>query len=340
MVVSVVLLVLRALGAVLGAAMRRLVRGPLVAGWGWGVELRRAAFRAAVESAMRSPRLRQWSDVEIEAPLPWRLRSRIQVDRAVVGGVPGEWLRPRAADPDAPVLLYFHGGGYVVGHPSTERPFIVRVADAVRARCFSVDYRLAPRHPFPAAVDDAFDVYRGLLDEGVDPSRLVVVGDSAGGGLAAALVLRLLDEGARPPAGAVLFSPWLDLTLSGATIETNAATDYLPRPAGRAVSLYLGDADPRSRYVSPVFADLTGLPPMLVLAGGVEMLLADSTRFAARAVEAGVDVTLHIEADMYHVWPAVLPRHPTTRRTIDLVAAWVRSLVGAAGSAGIPGAAR
>jgi monoterpene epsilon-lactone hydrolase len=225
------------------------------------------------------------------------------------------------------VLLYFHGGGYVVGHPSSERPFIARIADAVGRPCFSVDYRLAPRHRFPAAVDDALSAYGGLLDEGVEPSRIVLVGDSAGGGLALALLLRVHDEELPQPGGAVLISPWLDLTHSGSTLETNSATDYLPKAAGHAASAYLGDADPRHRYASPLFADLSGLPPMLVMAGGVEMLLSDSTRFAERAVAAGVDITLHVEPDMYHVWPAILPRHPASVRAIDLAAGWIRSVV-------------
>lgn len=327
MLLAVVRMLLRAATAVVIAAVRRIVRGPLVPGWSWRVELRRAAISAVVESAIRSSKAERWSDVDVGVPLPRRLRSRIEVDPASEGGVPGEWLLSRDAPSGGPVLLYFHGGGYVVGRPSMERPFIARIVHAVDGRCFSVDYRLAPRHRFPAAVDDALAAYRGVVEGGADPSRIVVLGDSAGGGLALALLLRIHDEGIAQPAGGVLVSPWLDLTHSGSTVVTNAATDYLPTATGRAASAYLGDADPRDRYASPLFADLRGLPPLLVLAGGAEMLLADSTRLAERAVAAGVDITLHVEPDMYHVWPAVLPRHAASARALVLIAGWVGCVI-------------
>lgn len=216
----------------------------------------------------------------------------------------------------------------MVGHPSTERPFIARIADAARADCFSVDYRLAPAHRFPAAVDDAVAAYRGLIDAGVSPSRIVVAGDSAGGGLAAALLVRIRDGGGPMPAGALLWSPWVDLANTATTIVTNAATDYLPMIQGHVHIDYLGAADPRHPHASPLYADLAGLPPMLVFAGGAEMILADATRLAERAAAAGVDVRLHVEPGMYHVWAAILPRHPASVAAFALAGAWVSSVTG------------
>jgi len=313
---------LRVVGAVIAAMVaavgRRLRRGPLVQGWSWAVELRREAIAALLTAGIESADPETWNIPSVEAPLPKRLRAVIEVEPAQVGGVAGEWLRVRGLPSDRPTLLYFHGGGHVVGSPGMERPFIGELVAAARADAFSVDYRLAPRHPFPAALDDAIAVFTALPE----PERVVVVGDSAGGNLATALLVRLRDEGLAPPAAAVLFSPWLDLTGTAASITTNVRYDYLPDPAPAAAA-YLGPTDPTHPYASPLFADPTGLPPLLVLAGGKEIILDDATRFAEKAERAGVDVTLHIEPAMFHVWPALIPNHPTSRRTILLVADWI-----------------
>jgi monoterpene epsilon-lactone hydrolase len=316
--------------ALVAAVGRRLRNGPLVEGWTWGVELRRAMISALLAAGMRSAPPARWADLRVEAPLPGRLRDVIAVETSSVGGVPGEWLRLTSLPGGRAALLYFHGGGHVMGHPGMERPFVAELVAAARADAFSVDYRLAPGNPFPAALDDAVVVYSQLLASGVDPAMLVVAGTSAGGNLAAALLVRLRDEGRPLPAGAVLFSPWLDLAGTGASLVSNAGTDYLPELRGVPAGLYLGDADPTNPHASPFYADPAGLPPLLLFAGGREILLDDSVRFAEKAENAGVEVTLHVEPAMYHAWAAVIPRHPASRRAILIAADWMGRLTGLA----------
>ena len=191
------------------------------------------------------------------------------------------------------------------------------------ARTFVPDYRLAPADPFPAAVDDALAAYTGLLEAGIDPNRLVLAGDSAGGGLAAALLLRLRDEDRPLPAGSVLFSPYTDLEHRGKSLVRNAPTDYLPLGEARPNLDYIGSADPRHPYVSPMYGDFSGIPPMLIFAGGKEMILDDSIRLAEAGQRDGVDVELIIEPDMFHVWPALIPNHPATGRAVAKAAEFV-----------------
>ncbi len=325
--VSTLIVVVRILGAVLAALARtfwhRLTHGPLVAGWSWTVELRRAALSAVITTAVEHGHPEKWADLKLDAPLPRRLRGVVSVEPGTVDGVRGEWLRLVGLPAGRPTLLYFHGGGHVMGSPGMERPFIAALAAAARADTFSADYRLAPRHPFPAALDDAVAAYTGLLADGVEPATLVVGGDSAGGNLAAALLVRLRDERHPLPAGGVLFSPWLDLTHTGTTLATNELTDYLTVVADGPADAYLAGVEPTDPYASPYHADPTGLPPLLLLAGGKEILLDDSVRFAAKAEEAGVDVTLHIEPGMYHVWPAVVPNDAASHRALLLAADWI-----------------
>ncbi len=309
--------------ALVVAAGRRVRHGPLVEGWTWNVELRRAAIAALLALGVRLVPPERWAEFRPEAPLPARLRGVVDIEASKVGGVPGEWLRLRALPGDRPTLIYFHGGGHVMGHPGMERPLIAELAAGARADTFSVDYRLAPKDPFPAALDDAVAVYSDLLASGVDRRTILIGGDSAGGNLGAALLVRLRDEGRPLPAGAVLFSPWLDLAGTGSSLLSNAGTDYLPELGGVPARLYLGGAAPTDPHASPLYADLTGIPPLLVVAGGREILLDDSLRFAEKAQNAGVEVTLHVEPAMYHVWPAILPRHPASRRAILIAADWM-----------------
>jgi monoterpene epsilon-lactone hydrolase len=287
------------------------------------MELRRAALSAMILTGVEIGNVERWADLRFEAPLPTRLRDVVTVTPDTVNGVPGEWLRLPQLPGDRPTLIYFHGGGHVMGSPGMERPFIAEIVAATRADAFSADYRLAPRHPFPAALDDAVAVYTGMLDAGIDPHRLTVVGDSAGGNLAAALLVRLRDEGLTLPAGAVLFSPWLDLANTGSTLTANATTDYLPPITEGPAIAYLDGTDPTHPHASPLYADPVGLPPMLVLAGGVEMLLDDATRFVEKARAGGVDITFQVEPVMFHVWPAVVPREPASRRAILVTADWI-----------------
>jgi len=313
------------LSAVLRQVFHRLLYGPLVASWPWYVELRMVALRAfLVASAGGGDRSRRRAlEAELDPPLPRSLRRIMTSQPATVGGISGEWVRRDHARHEDPTILYLHGGAYLAGSSATHRRFISRLAWATRATAFAPDYRLAPQHKFPAAVDDAEAAYVGLLELGVAPGRLIVAGDSAGGGLACALLQRLRDHGHPQPAGAVLFSPYTDLEHTAPSIQRNAATDYLPLGPITANTFYLGEADPKDPQASPMYGDYSGVAPMLIFAGGREMILDDSVRLVEKARADGAAVTLLVEVDMFHVWPALLPNHEATLRTLTAVAEFV-----------------
>lgn len=218
-----------------------------------------------------------------------------------LNGVPCEWVE--RVDSDGLVVLLVHGGGYVSGSPRTHRLLAAKLAQAMDARVLVPDYALAPEHPFPAGLEDIVAVYAALAEQGVAPSDIVLLGDSAGGGLALAALLKLRDLGAPMPRGAVLLSPWADLTLSGESHQTQAMH---PNPArdnlARCAELYAGAAERREPLLSPAFADLSGLPPLLIQAGGNEVLLDDSRMVAARAEAAGVPVRLSVAPELWHVY--------------------------------------
>lgn len=328
---SRVLYIIRLITAVLLAmgrqAIHRIARGPLVSSWSWSVELRMIAIRsflaATASGGGRSRRRKLESG--LDPVLPRSLRDIMRHEPGIVGGIPGEWVKRDHARQDDPTILYLHGGGYLAGSPATHRRFISRLTWITRSTAFAPDYRLAPQHKFPAAVDDAEAAYVGLLERGIDPARLIVAGDSAGGGLTCALLQRLRDDGQPQPAGAVLFSPYTDLEHTAPSIHRNAATDYLPLGPIMANTFYLGDADPKHPQASPMYGDYTAVAPMLVFAGGKEMILDDALRLVEKAQADGADVTLKIEDDMFHVWPALLPDHEATLRTMQSVAEFVQT---------------
>ncbi|MDX1690183.1 MAG: alpha/beta hydrolase [Acidimicrobiia bacterium] len=247
------------------------------------------------------------------------------VDPIDAGGVPAEWVAAPGAGRDR-TILYLHGGGYTVGSPRTHRPLVSRLGQASGARVLSVDYRLAPEHPFPAAVDDAAAAYRWVLDHHASPGRLVVAGDSAGGGLAIATLLRARDDGLPMPAGLVLLSPWTDLTASGESLEAKRDEDVWLDPDGvaDAAGVYLDGADAADPLASPLFADHTGFPDTLIVVGTAEVLLDDSRRLAERMRAVGVRVLLDEWTDMLHVFPAFAPYVPESRRAIRQVGEFVR----------------
>jgi len=240
------------------------------------------------------------------------------------GGVAAEWIAAAGARDDRGVL-YLHGGGYCIGSIKTHRQLAADVSRAAGARVLLIDYRLAPEHPFPAAVDDATRAYRYLLGCGVRPERSAVAGDSAGGGLTVATLLALRDAGAALPAAGVCLSPWFDLTLSGASMESKASVDPIVQrdPLQRMATAYLGGADAKTPLASPLFADLAGLPPLLVQVGTAETLLDDSTRLAERARAAGVAVSLDVWDDMVHVWHAFAFLLPEARQAIERIGAFL-----------------
>jgi epsilon-lactone hydrolase len=247
-----------------------------------------------------------------------------EVTEAVAGGRPALDVRPRGEEPGRTVL-YLHGGGYAIGSPVSHRSLATHLAVAARARVVVLDYRLAPEHRFPAAVDDALGAYRALLDGGAPPSALAVAGDSAGGGLTVATLLAARDAGLPLPACAVCFSPWADLTQSGATIDTKATEDPMVRKLDldRWAEAYLGDHDPKDPLASPLFGDLGGLPPLLVYVGSREVLLDDSVVLVERVREAGGDATLHVGEGLIHVWPQFAGMVPEGTETVGEAAAWV-----------------
>lgn len=227
------------------------------------------------------------------------------IEPIMIDGVRGERITPRGAD-NSRALLYHHGGGHTFGSALSHRHLVSRLAAAAGVVAFNMDYRLAPEHPYPAGLDDAVATYRYVLDQGFAADRLILGGESAGGNLTVALLLKLRALGLPLPAGAYLLSPWLDMTLAGASYEARAPHDPLITRAAldRCVGAYVGAGtavdDP---LVSPIKADLGGLPPLFIQVGTDELFLSDSTTLAERAALAGIDVELHIWADMVHAWP-------------------------------------
>ncbi|HEX5354579.1 MAG TPA: alpha/beta hydrolase [Aquabacterium sp.] len=232
-----------------------------------------------------------------------------------------EWLS--VASPKRTVL-YFHGGGYFFCGLETHRPTCAYLARTAEAQVLSVDYRMAPENVFPAAVDDAVAWWKELLNKGIDPKSVVFGGDSAGGGLALACLVASRDQGLPLPAGAVLFSPWSDLTCSGDTMKSLADVDVMfnPESLPEAAALYLNGKPANTPLASPLFADLKGLPPLMIHASKHEILLADSTRLHERAQQQGVKSELHLKAKMPHVWPTMVML-PEARQTLKECGAFI-----------------
>ncbi len=253
-----------------------------------------------------------------------RVAPDVACEAVRVGGMGAEWITPPGAATDR-AILYLHGGGYVMGSINTHRAMVARIARAAQGRALLIDYRLAPEHPFPAAVDDAVAAYRWMLSQGCKPAKLTIAGDSAGGGLALAALIALRDSGTPLPAAAVGISPWTDMEGTGDSVTSRAAKDPIVQKDGLLpmAKMYVGDADPKNPLASPVHADFHGLPPMLIQVGGAEILLDDSTRVAERAKAAGVKVDLEIWDDMPHVWHIFAKLLPEGQQAIDKIGAFV-----------------
>jgi epsilon-lactone hydrolase len=242
----------------------------------------------------------------------------------VRSGVAGIECRPVELADNAPILLYFHGGGFRIASALAYRSYGSHLAAVLGARVLLVEYRLAPEHKFPKAVDDCFAVWESLLAEGIDTGRIVIAGDSAGGGLAASVTMHALADGVLP-AGVICCSPWVDLTITADTYDTNAESDKLfsRTSAEEAAPAYLGGADPMNPIASPLFGDWDGAPPLLILVGDAEVLLDDSRKLADVAKSAGVDVTLSVYPEMPHIWTMSYPAFPEAVEGVTEMAEFV-----------------
>ncbi len=229
---------------------------------------------------------------------------------------------------DDVVVLYLHGGGYFFGSPQTHRQLALGMAKHCNAPVYSLDYRLAPEHPFPAALDDAMAACR-WLEKTFPQRRIILAGDSAGGGLALNAALEMRDRGLALPAAVITFSPWTDLAVTGPSVEANnrKCAMFTAKGVREAARYYLGPADPRNPRCSPLYADLRGLPPQLIFASTDEVLRDDSTRFAAAAREQGVEVELHLVRGVPHIWPIFARLLPEARESLRQVQAFVSRTV-------------
>jgi epsilon-lactone hydrolase len=251
---------------------------------------------------------------------PFAVRTSVDA-----GGVPAEWLDRGGSAPSSDVLIYLHGGGYALGSMDTGRPLAVRLGIAANARVLNVGYRLAPEYPCPAAADDVVAAYRWALQQGVAARRTALIGDSAGGGLVAAALVAIRDSGLEMPAAGVCLSPWADLSLSNESLKSNAGKD--PQTSRETLAglapLYLGGREANDPLASPVFADLTSLPPLLIQVGSDEVLLDDAVALGSAAARDGVDVTLEVWDRMFHVWHFYAPRLEPASRALSHIGDWL-----------------
>lgn len=261
--------------------------------------------------------------------LPQPLPDGTTLQRLTAGGVPAEWLT-RDDGVAGRVVLYLHGGGYQLGSPRSHRRLAARLGIAARGDVLVPDYRLAPEHSFPAALHDARAAYRWLLDtRGIDPAAIVVAGDSAGGGLSAALLLSLKDGGDPLPAGAVLLAPWLDLAMTGESMASRRAVDFIltPEHLRQGALAYAGGRSLDDPLLSPLYGDLSGLPPLLVQVGDDDLLVDDAVRFVNEANEAGAEVRFDVWGDMPHVFQAFDGIVPEADQALHDIATWVADLL-------------
>lgn len=272
------------------------------------------------------PKLRQ--EVEKGADFFGTLPDGFSLEPVKIGDLDAEWMIPSGAGKDK-VILYFHGGGLVVGSIKAHRGIVAKFVEGSGISALLFDYALAPEHPFPAGLNDCVAAYQYLLDQGIKPSNIVFMGDSGGGNLVFTTVLALKEKGSPMPAAVVALSPWTDLTNSGESWETNAKNDSLTWKKSQTIfaEYYCGDNDPRTPLISPLFGDLAGLPPMAIYAGGHESMLSDSTRFAEKAQAAGVDVKLTIGAGLFHCYPACAPLFPEATEAKDDICLFIREKV-------------
>ncbi len=249
----------------------------------------------------------------------------IKCEGVSAGGVNAEWVSAPAAEPGRAVL-YLHGGGYVIGSINTHRSLAARLSRASNARVLVIDYRLAPEHPHPAAVEDSVIAYRWMLAQGLKATRITVAGDSAGGGLTVATLVAIRDAKLPLPGAGACLSPWVDLEGIGESMTAMAGVDPIVHKAGllQMAAAYLGGKSPRTPLAAPLYAELSGLPPLLIQVGTAETLLDDASRLAERARKAGVTVAYEPWEDMIHVWHLFAPMLDEGQQAIDRIGEFVR----------------
>lgn len=247
-----------------------------------------------------------------------------QITQSPLGGLPTEWVENIHKGTQAH-LLFFHGGAYVIGSPQSHRNLTAHLARRCGLRVAAVDYRLAPEHPFPAATDDALTAYRSLLNQGVPPLEILIGGDSAGGGLALACAIAIRDAGLPMPAGLICISPWVDLGVTSESMKRQSETEVIltQQVLADAAALYLGKISAQHPLASPLFADLRGLPPLLIQVTDAEILYSDSTRLAEAAQRQGVKTTLQIASGLWHDWHLFAGQMPEADSALNLIAAFV-----------------
>lgn len=253
-----------------------------------------------------------------------KLPNEIIVHPDPVDNIYAEWVSTTAS-PEEKAILYFHGGGYVIGSPPSHR---VHVSKAVRGsgfKAFVFDYRLAPEHPFPAALEDALGAYGHLIHLGYKPGNLVFMGDSAGAGLLLSTLLALKNKGEPLPAGAIALSPWTDLRCTAPSLTSNFARDPMTWEGSCDIfsRYYCGDQDPANPWISPLYGDLDHLSPLLIFAGNDEVLRDDAIRFADKAREAGTDVTLRVGTGMFHCYPVMSPLFPEAKEAMEEICRFI-----------------
>ena len=251
-----------------------------------------------------------------------------KLENVDAGGVPAAWMiTPKVAKDRA--ILYLHGGGYVQGSITSHQDLAQRISIASKTKLLILDYRLAPEHPFPAALEDSVRAYEWLINnEGYDPKDLIIAGDSAGGGLTLATLVKLRDQEVQLPAAAVCLSPWTDLALTGDSLKLKIHEDPFVSPDGLMFSagLYLGKTDPKNPFASPLYADFKGFPPLCIQVGSAEILLDDATRLAKRAKKAGIEVQLDIWEDMIHVFQAFAVMAPEGTEGINKIGEFIKKV--------------
>jgi len=286
------------------------------------------ALRAKLAQRVRSDDIAQRRRDFDAISQAYPVAADVTVETVTANGVPAEWTTAPDSAGDR-CILYFHGGGYVIGSVTSHRHMVSEIGRAARARTLALNYRLAPEHPFPAQVDDALAGYRYLLSQGFSPGSIAIAGDSAGGGLVAAALVAIRDAGLQQPACGWCISPWVDMEGIGDSMIDRAATDPTVQkdPLLDMARLFLGGGDARAPLAAPIYADLTGLAPLLIQVGSVETLLDDAIRLARVAGAADVAVDLQIWPEMLHVWHLYHPELAAGRRAIEVGGDFIRGMM-------------